>query len=46
MILRNIPREDWPVLETKCCASDALKRQRSDWGYRRRWQGNYLAAVC
>lgn len=45
MILRNIPREEWPALELKCCASDALKRQRSDWGYRRRWEGNYLAAT-
>ena len=45
MILRNIPREEWPMLQLKCTAHEALKGQRQDWGKDRKWEGNYLAIV-
>ena len=45
MILRNVPREEWPSLQLKCTAHDVLKGQRPDWGMRRKWEGNYLAMV-
>ena len=46
MILRNIPKSDWPVLRLKVTAADHLMGKRSDWGYKRKWEGNYLASVC
>lgn len=45
MILRNQPRSEWPVLQLKVTAQDALRGQRSDWGYRRKWESNYLSLV-
>ncbi|KAL3832417.1 hypothetical protein ACJMK2_024062 [Sinanodonta woodiana] len=44
MILKKVPRPEWPMLQTKCTAQDVLKGQRADWGYRRKWEGNYLAS--
>lgn len=45
MILRKIPREEWPALQLKCTAYDTLHGQRPDWGMRRKWEGNYLATT-
>ncbi|XP_074106186.1 unconventional myosin ID [Cotesia typhae] len=43
MILRVIPREDWPQLRLKMAAGAALRPKRQYWGQERRWEGNYLA---
>ncbi|KAK3104099.1 hypothetical protein FSP39_024410 [Pinctada imbricata] len=43
MILRNIPRAEWEMLRLKVMAAEALKGQRSEWGLKRKWDGNYLA---
>lgn len=43
MILRAVPREEWPQLRLKMCAASALKGKRSAWGQNRKWEGNYLA---
>lgn len=43
MILKKIPREDWPQLRNKIAAAEALKGRRPEWGYSRKWEGNYLA---
>lgn len=43
MILRSVPRENWPQLRLKICAASALKGKRSSWGQNRKWEGNYLA---
>ncbi|XP_054715568.1 unconventional myosin-Id-like [Uloborus diversus] len=45
MILRKIPREDWPELHLKVTAAQVLRNRRQDWGYHRKWQGNYLAST-
>lgn len=45
MILRNVPREEWPALQLKCTAHEMLKGERPEWGMRRKWEGNYLAMV-
>ncbi|XP_071562169.1 unconventional myosin ID [Temnothorax nylanderi] len=43
MILRAIPREDWPQLRLKMAAGAVLRSKRSYWGQDRRWEGNYLS---
>lgn len=43
MVLKVIPREDWPQLRLKMSAASALRSQRNQWGQERRWEGNYLA---
>ncbi|XP_043283324.1 unconventional myosin ID isoform X2 [Venturia canescens] len=43
MILRAIPREDWPQLRLKMAAGAVLRSKRQFWGQVRRWEGNYLA---
>lgn len=45
MILRHQPKSEWPVLRLKVTAQDVLRGQRSDWGYRRRWDANYLSSA-
>ena len=42
MILRKVPREEWPQMHLKVIAADAFKGQRKEWGHNRRWEGNYL----
>ncbi|XP_033097295.1 unconventional myosin-Id-like isoform X2 [Anneissia japonica] len=44
-ILSRIPKEDWEQVRIKAAAMNALRGKRSDWGYRRKWQGNYLASL-
>ncbi|XP_011341843.2 myosin-IA [Ooceraea biroi] len=43
MVLRVIPREDWPQLRLKMAAGAALHSKRAYWGQDRRWEGNYLS---
>ncbi|KZC06437.1 Myosin-IA [Dufourea novaeangliae] len=43
MILRKIPREDWPQLRLKMAAGAVLHSKRQHWGQDRRWEGNYLS---
>jgi len=43
MILRSVPREEWPQLRTKICAASVLRGKRTSWGQNRKWEGNYLA---
>lgn len=45
MVLRKIPREQWPEMHLKVTAAEVLKGRRDDWGYHRKWEGNYLASV-
>ncbi|XP_046427000.1 unconventional myosin ID isoform X1 [Neodiprion fabricii] len=43
MVLKVIPREDWPQLRIKMAAASALRSKRHNWGQERRWEGNYLS---
>lgn len=43
MVLRIIPREDWPQLRLKMAAGVVLRSKRQNWGQDRRWEGNYLS---
>lgn len=43
MILRHIPKEEWPQLRLKMTAGAALCKKRAHWGQERNWEGNYLA---
>ncbi|XP_047111722.1 unconventional myosin ID [Schistocerca piceifrons] len=43
MILRPIPRDEWPQLKFKIIAASALRGKRAHWGQTRKWEGNYLA---
>nr|XP_022305174.1 unconventional myosin-Id-like isoform X4 [Crassostrea virginica] len=43
MILKDVPKAEWPILRLKVMAAAALGGRRSDWGSRRKWDGNYLA---
>ncbi|NP_001166048.1 myosin 1A isoform X1 [Nasonia vitripennis] len=43
MILRKIPREDWPQLQLKMSAASVLRSKRQHYGQDRRWEGNYLS---
>ncbi|XP_050418381.2 unconventional myosin-Id isoform X2 [Patella vulgata] len=45
MILRKIPRDERPALRLKVTAGDVLKGRRQEWGFKRKWEGNYLANV-
>lgn len=43
MILRKIPKKDWPQLRIKLTAATVLNRKRTSFGLARRWEGNYLS---
>ncbi|XP_022246802.1 unconventional myosin-Id-like [Limulus polyphemus] len=43
MILKRVPKEEWPQLQLKVAASEALSGCRKEWGLKRKWEGNYLA---
>ena len=45
MILKPIPEKDRPMLQLKIFAAEAFKGGRKEWGYKRRWEGNYLMNV-
>ncbi|XP_070211520.1 unconventional myosin-Id-like [Littorina saxatilis] len=42
MILRKIPKEEFPMWRLKVTAGDLLMKKRRDWGVKRKWEGNYL----
>lgn len=46
MMLRKVPREDWPQLHLKVTAADVLAGRRRDWGQSRKWHGNYLSLTA
>lgn len=43
MILRSIPRSEWPQMRLICIASQAIGNRRKFWGQNRKWLGDYLA---
>uniref|UniRef100_A0A2R5LJZ3 Putative myosin class ii heavy chain n=1 Tax=Ornithodoros turicata TaxID=34597 RepID=A0A2R5LJZ3_9ACAR len=43
MLLRKVPRTEWPQLRLKVTAADVLAGRRPHWGLSRTWRGNYLA---
>ncbi|XP_015183873.1 PREDICTED: myosin-IA [Polistes dominula] len=43
MVLKVVPREDWPQLRLKMAAGAVLRSKRLYWGQDRRWEGNYLS---
>ncbi|XP_055925678.1 unconventional myosin-Id-like [Argiope bruennichi] len=45
MVLRKIPREQWPEMHLKVTAAEVLRGRRDNWGYHRKWEGNYLAST-
>ncbi|KAH9371684.1 hypothetical protein HPB48_018268 [Haemaphysalis longicornis] len=45
MMLRKVPREEWPQLHLKVTAAEVLAGRRRDWGQSRKWHGNYLSQV-
>lgn len=42
MILKRFPREEWPQMQLKIIAAEALKRRRPEWGVKLKWEGDYL----
>ncbi|XP_025831898.1 myosin-IA isoform X2 [Agrilus planipennis] len=44
MILKDIPKRDWPQMKLKICAASVLKGKRLYWGQTRTWSGNYLGS--
>ena len=44
-MLKKLPKEEWPEMKIKISAMEALNGRCQDWGYKRKWQGNYLASV-
>ena len=45
MILKGQPKSDWPELRLKTVGQELLRGQRPEWGFRRKWEGNYLSLV-
>lgn len=45
MMLKDIPQEEHAALQVKVFAGEALRGKRKDWGFHRKWEGNYLANV-
>lgn len=45
MILKPYPPAERPSLRLKVTAADVLKGRRQQWGYQRKWEGNYLLNV-
>ncbi|XP_046390857.1 unconventional myosin ID [Ischnura elegans] len=43
MILRSIPKDQWPQLRLKISAGSVLTGRRPDWGQARPWEGDYLS---
>lgn len=45
LILTRIDVKDRPNMRLKVMAGDVLVGKRSDWGVKRKWEGNYLAST-
>nr|CAD7577169.1 unnamed protein product [Timema californicum] len=43
MILRAVPRNEWPQLKLKILAASSLNGKRATWGQGRKWLGDYLS---
>nr|CAD7459687.1 unnamed protein product [Timema tahoe] len=43
MILRAVPRNEWPQLKLKILAASSLNGKRATWGQSRKWLGDYLS---
>ena len=46
MYLKPYPMSERPSLRLKVCTAGVLIGKRQDWGYQRKWEGNYLFLVC
>lgn len=44
MILKRIPRNEWPQMKLKITAASALINKRPYYGVNRKWEGNYLSS--
>lgn len=44
MILKKVPKKEWPQLKLKIAAASVLRNKRAVWGQNRKWEGNYLAS--
>lgn len=42
-IVKKIPKTEWPAVELRCAAYEALHGKRANWLRKRKWEGNYLA---
>ena len=45
MLLKPIPADELAGFQHKVFAAEALKGQRSEWGFKNRWDGDYLSKV-
>lgn len=45
MILKPYPMSERPALRIKITAAEVMKGGRQTWGFRRKWEGNYLTSV-
>ncbi|CAH0564005.1 unnamed protein product [Brassicogethes aeneus] len=46
MILKKIPREEWPQMQLKITAASVFLRKRKEFGVNRKWEGNYLGLLA
>lgn len=44
-IVRRVPQNEWPALQLRCAAYEALHGKRSNWLRPRKWMGNYLEST-
>ena len=44
-MIRAVPEAEWPGIQLKCAAYEALHQKRASWLRSRKWEGNYLASV-
>lgn len=42
MKIQTIPKDERAMFHTKILTAEMLKGRRCEWGYRRKWDGNYL----
>ena len=45
MLLKPIPVDELDGFEHKVFAADALRGKRREWGFKNRWDGDYLSKV-
>ncbi|CAK8683010.1 unnamed protein product [Clavelina lepadiformis] len=44
-LIKSVPKDQWPAIQMKCAAYDALHNKRQGWLRPRKWEGNYLASM-
>lgn len=45
MILKDVLKSEWFMLRLKVLAVVVIGGRRLDWGFRRKWEGNYFVMV-